>query len=209
MPRRRSGRSLERSERALSAERRRTALERYGPSTLRAMGAYRRVQHDLRTPLGTPSGVANPTQEHRPGTRLHGSRHLALLNASNRRAEHRKTIRRRKLAEQRPPRPDEFNESRAVEATPFNVPVNLQVTRGRRPKREQINRLPVATPVRSTGALFERVQHEGPETNLYLPWEQHGPRLQERRNWNRYQKRLATGRSRSPSQPRRPRSHSP
>jgi len=209
MPRRRTERSRERSERALSAERRRTMLSQHGPAALRAMGQYTRVPHDLRTPLGTPTGVALPRQSHRSGTRLHGSRHLAQLNAADRRANARRTIKRRQIAAQRDARPGEFNESRSVEATPFNQVVNLTPFEGSRPKREQLNKLPVATPVRSLSAMFERVQHEGPETNLYLPWEQHGPRLQERRNWNRYQKRRATGRSRSPSQPRRPRSSSP
>ena len=205
MPRR----SRERSERALSAERRRAMLAQHGPSTLRSMGQYIRVPHDLRTPLGTLSGVALPRQSHRSGTRLHSSRHLAQLNAANRRVEKRRTIKRRQIAPQRNARPGEFNETRSVEALPFNQVVNLTPVEGSRPKKEQLNKLPVAMPVRSLSAMFERVQHEGPETNLYLPWEEHGPRLQERRNWNRYQKRRATGRSRSPSQPRRPRSSSP
>jgi hypothetical protein len=77
---------------------------------------------------------------------------------------------------------------------------------GHRDKREQLNKLPVAVPV-GPSALFERVKNEGPETNLFLPWEFHAPELQRRRSRSRSRTRKEKGRSRSRSEPRRPRSH--
>ena len=209
MPRRRTARNQERSERGLSLERRRAMLERHGPSVLRAMGMYRRVPGNQRAPLGTPTGVALPSQQHRPGTRLHSSRHMAALNAYDRRAALMRTIRRRSIAAQREPANGEFNYNRAVEATPFQHEVELEAEYGGRHRRERLNQLPIALPIRGATDMTERVLHEGPETNLYLPWQQHGPALQARRHRSRSRTSRRKGRSRSRSQPRRPRSSSP
>jgi hypothetical protein len=208
MPRRRTARNQEHSERGLSAERRRALVERHGPATLRAMGLYRRISGNQRAPLGTPTGVALPSQQHRPGTRLHGSRHMAALNAYNRRAALMRTIRQRSIAPQRAPANGEFNYNRAVEATPFQHEVELEAEYGGRPRRERLNQLPIALPVQGATDMIERVQHEGPETNLYLPWEMHGPALQARRNRSRSRTSRRKGRPRSRSQPRRNRSTS-
>ena len=220
----RTGRRQHDLEREMSAERRRTVFQTPRATTLAAPtlamfageGGLHRIRDprnplltDPRAPLGTRRGLVLSRQTAHHGSRRHGSRHLNRLSRFGERLNREEDIRRRRIANQREPLQNEFNEASAVEATPFNVPVNLETVEGHRSKREQLERLPIATPVRSFESLFERVQHEGPESNLYLPWQQYGPRLQERREWNRSQKRAVTRRRRSPSQPRRPRSRSP
>jgi len=176
-----------------------------GTSELVRRGLARRIPYDPRNPLGTP-GTVFESRYHRPGSHRHGSVHLNRLRRLGERMDRRITARRRGLANYRPATNKNFV-SNSVVAIPFNEPVNLQVVpAGYRDKRERLNQLPVAVPV-GPSALFERVKNEGPETNLFLPWEFHAPELQRRRSRSRSRRRRAKGRSRSRSEPRRPRSH--
>ena len=219
----RTGRRQHDLEREMSAERRRSIFQtprasRFSSATIaitagegnlrRTVNPINSLGTDPRAPIGTRQGLILSRQTAHHGSRRHGSRHLNMLRRFGERLNREEYTRHRRIANQRSPQQNEFNAAAAVEATPFNFPVNLEIVEGHRPKREQLERLPTATPVRSFDSLFERVQREGPESNLYSPWRQHGPRLQERRERNRSQKRAATGRRRSPSQPRRPRSTS-
>jgi len=201
-------------EREMSAERRRQLLatpraQRFGSAaaaTLAGEGSMYRMA-DPRAPVGTRRGLILSRRTPHHGSRRHGSYHLAELRRFGESLNHREHAKRFGIAEQRTPGSHEFNAAAAVEANPFSESA-LEVELGTRPKREQLNGLPVAVPVRSFNTLFERVKQEGPESNLYLPWRQHGPELQARRHRSRSRTSRTKGRSRSRSQPRRPRSTS-
>jgi len=204
----RSQRTLERELRAEQNRSNRMRLSSMGPSAQRATGLVRYASMNSRAPLGTPSGYVLARQTGRPGSRSHGSRHLNRLRRLNQTLNQRQTVRNRHLAESR--MANAYNNvSDPVIAIPFNEVVDLQAEAGFRPKREQLNQLPLAMPVRSFDSVFpERVKDEAPETNLYFPWRLHGPELQDRRRRSRSRTRREKGRQRSRSAPRRPRSHS-
>ena len=196
-------------ERDLESEGRRYMVRTAGISHLLRTGVARRVPHDPRAPLGTPLTVID-SRYHRPGSHRHGSRHLNRLRRLSDRMNRRQTARNQRLANYRPATANN-NVSRSVEAVPFNELVELRATpAGRRPKRERMNQLPVARAV-SAGqynTAFERVQGEGPESNLFLSYQQHGPELHRRRSRSRSRTSRRKRRPRSASQPRRPRSAS-
>jgi hypothetical protein len=193
------------SERDLSRERRNAMTSRYGPSTLRAMGEHVRIRRDPRAPEGTPTEVIQPRQPHRSGTRLHSSRHLAQLNAVNRRTNTRKNIKRRRIAEQRLPNMGEFNEEAAIHAEPFNIPVNLETFNGSPTEFGETISVPISVPIRSISAMFERAP-QGTEQNLYDAWTQHRPGLVSDRDQFRRHMSVIKRMPVSPDEPRRPRS---
>jgi hypothetical protein len=205
-----TGRRQSDLEREMSAERRRKIFTtrraaRFGmtaAATISGEGRLHRVD-DPRAPLGTRQGLVLSRKTPHHGSRKHGSKYLATLRRYGEILNQREMNKPFGIAEQRLAAPHEFNAAAAVEASPFSESA-LEVALGSRPKREQLNKLPVAVPVRSFSSLFERVKDEGPETNLYLPWMVHGPSLQASRNRNRTRTSQSKGRPRSRSQPRRP-----
>lgn len=218
----RTGRRQADLERELSAERRRSIFRtpraaRFSAPTIaitagegdlyRTRDPRNPLINDPRAPLGTRRGLILSRKTPRHGSRKHGSRHLQMLRRFGERLNREEETRRRRIAEQRSPLQNEFNAESAVEATPFNVPVNLETVEGHRPKREQLDHLPVAVPVRSFSSLFQR-EPEGTESNLYLSWRQHGPALHASRHLERTRDSQIKRRPRSRSQPRRPRSTS-
>ena len=202
----RSQRTLERELRAEQTRANRARLASMGPASRRATGLLRRVEANNRAPVGAPSGMVLARRlTSRPGSRSHGSDHLARLSRLEQRLNLRQSVRNRRLANSRMATALN-NFTNPLEAEPFNVSVNMRaVSAGHRDKREQLNRMPVAVPVRSFDALFERVRDEGPESNLYGPWVQYGPILHRRRSRSRSRTRREKGRTRSRSESRRPR----
>jgi len=158
----RTGRRQHDLEREMSAERRRSIFQTPRAATVGAPtiamfegeGALHRIRDprnplltDPRAPLGTRRGLVLSRQTAHHGSRRHGSRHINRLRRFGERLNREEETRRRRIANQRSPLQNEFNVESAVEATPFNFPVNLETVEGERPKREQLERLPRATPV--------------------------------------------------------------
>ena len=216
----RTGRRQANLERELSAERRRALFRTPAASRLsgptiaitRGEGELHRItdprnpfRNDPRVPLGTRQGLILSRQTAHHGSRRHGTRHLNMLRRFGEHLNREEEKKRLRLANYRDPHMGEFNAGAAVEATPFNYPVNLETEHGHRPKREQ-HSLPQATRV-GESALFERVRREGTEQNLFDTWTQHRPQLTSERNQFRRWMGNIKRRPPSPNEPRRPRSH--
>jgi len=215
----RTGRRQHDLEREFSAERRRALFQTPAAARLsapalaitRGEGRLHRVvdprnpsMRDPRVPLGTRQGLILSRQTAHQGTRRHGSRHLNTLRRFGETLNRREDERRRGIAEQRTPLEGEFNANSAVEAFPFNYPVNLEAETNSTPANG--SQLPISVPVRKLDSLFERVQHEGPESILYSGWTQHRPQLTSERNQFRRLMGVVKRKPPSPNEPARPRS---
>ena len=203
MPRR-SQETLERELRAEQTRMNRERLSRMGPASRRATGLIRHVSPNSRAPLGAPSGSVLARQTGLSGTRRHGSRHMSRLMAFSELLDRRNAIRRNPLANSRPAT-SQNNVTESVNAHPFAEVVE-RAHSGHRPKKERMNQLPVAVPVRSFNSLFPvRAPHN--ESDGYIASQMHGPWMHAARARSRSRRRRAKGRARSASEPRRPRSH--
>ena len=174
---------------------------------------------NVRNALGTMSGRVYATAYHQLGSRPHHASHARsqltrnAATAARIEALDAATVARRRaavarqlleasyrIAEQREPQPGNLFEN-AAEATPFSENA-IEAMTGFRPKKEQLNSLPVATALESSYPLMDprRV-----ETNIFLPWNHHRARLASEQQTRRNRTAREKGRSRSRSQERRPR----